>query len=300
MYYLLYTILYLMSLLPFRMLYVLSDVAFFILYHIVGYRKKIVYNNLDIAFPEKTPAEKKVIMKKFYRNLTDTFIETIKLLSISDRTFDKHISIDVKALNALADKGISIQVHSGHQMNWEYAHLAFARHVKVPWIGVYMQIKNPAMNRLFLKIRSKYHAVMLAAGDFKKSIRNYYSSQYMLALIADQNPGIPKNAQWLYFFNRPAPFLGGPEIGAIRNKTALVFVNFVKTARGYYRFEPTIITEDASDMKDGELTLLYRDFLENSIRLQPDNYLWSHRRWKIPYNSLYAKRWIDPKEAPVS
>ncbi len=300
MYYLLYAILYLLSLLPFRVLYILSDAAFFILYNVAGYRKKIVYGNLDIAFPEKTPDEKMLIMRKFYKNLTDTFIETIKLLSISDKTFDKRISIDVNAVNALAEKGLSIQVHSGHQMNWEYAHLAFSRNVTVPWIGVYMQIKNPSMDRLFLKIRKKFQAVMLAAGDFKKSIRNYYGSQYMLALIADQNPGIPKNAQWLYFFNRPAPFLGGPEKGAIRNKTAVVFVNFVKTSRGYYRFEPNIITEDASNLKDGELTLRYRDFLESCIREQPDNYLWSHRRWKIPYNSSYAKRWIDPQPAPIS
>lgn len=258
-----------------------------------------MYNNLDIAFPEKSAGEKKVIMRKFYKNLTDTFIETIKLLSISNKRFHKHISIDVSEVNALVHKGISIQVHSGHQMNWEYAHLAFSKNVNVPWIGVYMQINNSSMNKLFLKIRSKYNAVMMAAGDFKKSIRNYYSSQYMLALIADQNPGIPKNAQWLYFFNRPAPFLGGPEKGAIRNKTAVVFVNFVKTARGQYRFEPVIITENASDMQDGELTLRYRDFLESSIRKQPDNYLWSHRRWKIPYNSNYAKRWIDTRPAPA-
>ncbi len=299
MYYLLFAILYLVSLLPFRLLYILSDFAFFILYHVVGYRKNIVYNNLDIAFPEKSVEEKKAIMKKFYKNLTDTFIETIKLLSISEKIFDRHISIDVSNLNALAEKGLSIQVHSGHQMNWEMAHLAFSKNVKIPWVGVYMQIKNSSMNKLFLKIRRKFNAVMLAAGDFKKSIRNFYNSQYMLALIADQNPGIPKNAQWLYFFNRPAPFLGGPEKGAIRNKTAVVFANFVKTSRGYYRFETTVITEDASVMQDGELTLLYRDFLEESICKQPDNYLWSHRRWKIPYKSIYAKRWIDSRPAPA-
>ncbi len=254
-------------------------------------------HNLDIAFPEKSFEEKKRISKQFYKNLVDTFIETIKLLSISDKEFDKRIVIDIKACNDLA-KFKNIQVHSGHQMNWEYAHLAFAKNMKVLWVGVYKHIGNKYINRLFLKIRRKFNAFMLPTIHFTKEIRNIYDRRYALALIADQNPGLPSNAYWLNFFNRAAPFMAGAEKGAVRNNTAVVFVNFVKIKRGYYRFEPFIITENANEFKDGQLTLLYRNFLEDAIRKQPDNYLWSHRRWKWNYKKEYNRRWIDTSPPP--
>jgi KDO2-lipid IV(A) lauroyltransferase len=185
-------------------------------------------------------------------------------------------------------------------MNWEYAHLAFARNMNIPWIGIYMPISNKHIDRLFLKIRGRFDTIMVSATDFRTQMRPLYQRQYALALIADQNPGIPKNAYWLNFFNKPTPFIPGPEKGAIKNNTAVVFVNFVKIRRGYYRFEPTIITENGNEFKDGELTLKYRDFLEDSIRKQPDNYLWSHRRWKWNYEETNRKRWIDTTPPPAT
>ncbi len=298
MYKIILGILYGFSLLPMRMLYVFSDVAFFIVYRIAGYRKKVVMANLDTAFPEMSRNEKEKIASQFYRNLCDTFIETIKLISISERDFDKMFTLDISGCNRLLERGLQIQVHSGHQMNWELAHLAFARNIKTLWVGVYMRITNPHIDRLFLRIRGRFNARMVSAQDFSKEIRNIYERQYALALIADQNPGWPKNAYWLNFFSKPAPFMAGPEKGATRNGTAVVFVNFVKVRRGFYRYEPVIITEDASGMKEGELTRLYRDFLEESIRKQPANYLWSHRRWKFSYQQEYRKRWIDHSPPP--
>jgi KDO2-lipid IV(A) lauroyltransferase len=255
-------------------------------------------DNLTIAFPLKSQAEKTKIAKQFYKNLADTFLETIKLLSISADAFEKRISLDATEVNRIAAYK-NVQVHSGHQMNWEYAHLAFAKKINVLWVGVYMKINNRFIDRLFLKIRGRFGAHMVSAGNFSKEIRQVYDQRYALALIADQNPGIPKNAYWLNFFNRPAPFLTGADKGATRNNTAVVFVNFVKIKRGYYKFEPLILTENAAEYKDGEITLLYRDFLEKCIASHPDNYLWSHRRWKWGYQNEFKKRWIDKSPAPV-
>jgi len=298
MYYFFYGPLYLISLLPFFILYAISDFAFFIIYHVAGYRKTIVMANLNIAFPEKGMLEKKKIARQFYKNLVDTFIETIKLLSISDKEFDKRISIDIHECNEIA-KYKNIQVHSGHQMNWEYAHLAFARNIKTLWVGVYMNINNKYVDRLFLEVRKKFNTLMVPVHSFTKDVRSIYDKRYALALIADQNPGIPKNAYWLNFFNKAVPFMAGADKGAVRNNTAVVFVNFIKVKRGYYKFEPIVITENAGGYKDGELTLLYRDFLEDAIRKQPDNYLWSHRRWKWDYKQEYSRRWIDISPAPL-
>lgn len=293
MYYLLYGFLYLISLLPFFVLYRISDFAFFMLYYVIGYRKNIVANNIGIAFPEKTEEERKKIAKHFYKNFTDNFIETIKLLSFSEKGFVKHASINFADAKKLVDKGLNIQFHSGHQMNWEYASLAISRELTIPWLAVYMRINAKPVERLFLKIRRKFGATMVAMQTFQSQMPQLVKKQYALGLIADQNPAHAKNGYWLNFFSKPAPFLIGPEKGAMRNKTAVVFVNIVRLKRGYYHFECKVITEDGSQTAPGELTRMYRDFLTEGIRVHPDNYLWSHRRWKFDWDESLAKRWID-------
>lgn len=298
MYHIIYAFLYTISLLPFFVLYGISDVAFFLLYYIFGYRKIIVMGNLNIAFPEKTIDEKKRIARKFYRNLTDTFIETIKLLSISKKEFDRRASINMSEIIPLLDKGKTLQVHCGHQMNWEYGHQVFARGMPIRWVGVYMRINNKAMERLILKIRNVGNTVMVPLQEFGNRTHNVFKKQFGIGLIADQNPGIPSSAYWLNFFNRPVPFIPGPEKAARRNNSSVIFVNGIKIKRGFYHYKIDLITENGSEFSEGELTLLYRDYLEAAIRLNPDNYLWTHKRWKWPYNPQYKKRWIDTDPPP--
>ncbi len=299
MYYIIYAPLYLISLLPFFILYRISDFAFFIIYYVAGYRKDVVFQNLDIAFPEKTSEEKKIIAKKFYRNLTDTFIETIKLLSISDKEFNKRATMDLDACNALAAQGKNLQFSCGHQMNWEYGNWVMSQNMSVPWVGVYMKINNKALDKLFFKLRSKKGTVLVAAQEFKSRMHQVFASSYSLGLAADQNPGVPHTAYWLYFFGKAAPFVPGPDKGAIKNNAVVVFTKFIKTKRGFYKFVPTVITENGNELKEGELTLLYRDYLEATIRESPDNYLWSHRRWKWDYKKEYERLWIDRVGPPV-
>lgn len=298
MYYLLYGFLYVISLLPFFILYGISDFAFFILYHLVGYRKKIVLDNLTIAFPEKNIAEKAAIAKRFYHNFIDTFIETIKLLSMSEKEFVKRASINFAEAKKLVDKGLNIQFHSGHQMNWEYASLAISHSLTIPWLAVYMQISARPLDRLFLKIRRKFGATMVEKMKYQTMMPQLMKKQYALGLLADQNPTAPQKGYWVNFFSKPVPFLVGPEKGAVRYKTAVVFVNIIRLKRGYYHFECKAVTEDGSTTAAGELTRLYRDFLEKGLRTQPDNYLWSHRRWKFEWDASFAKKWVDNTPHP--
>lgn len=255
--------------------------------------------NLDIAFPEKSKEEKLMIAKKFYRNLTDTFIETIKLLSISDKEFSRRAVMNLDECNAIAAKGKNLQFSCGHQMNWEYGNWVMSKNIDIQWVGVYMRINNKAIDKLFYDLRSKKGTVLVAAQEFKTRMHSVFSSQYSLGLAADQNPGTPQNAYWLNFFSRPVPFVTGPDRGAIKNNTAVIFTKFVKIKRGYYEFVPTVVTENGSSLKEGELTLMYRDFLEQTIKESPDNYLWSHRRWKWQYKALYKDNWIDNVPAPT-
>jgi KDO2-lipid IV(A) lauroyltransferase len=298
MYYIIYGPLYLVSLLPFFILYRISDLAFFILYYLVGYRKKVVMDNLEIAFPEKTMEEKIRIAKDFYLNLTDSFIETIKLLSISEKAFSRRATIDLGACNQLAATGKNIQFHCGHQFSWEYTNWVISNNIHIPFIVVYMKINNKAINRIYYQLRSKKGAIFISAQEFPKRMHTLYKNQYSIALAADQNPGMLNTAYWLHFFNKPTPFVIGPDKGAISNNTAVVFLEFVKIKRGVYKVVPKIVTENAATFKKGELTVLYRDFLEAAIREHPDNYLWSHRRWKWEYQAAYEARWIDKVPPP--
>lgn len=299
MYYFIYALLYLVSLLPMFILYRFSDLACFIIYHIVRYRRDIVNNNLDIAFPEKSLAEKNIIAKKFYKNLTDTFIETIKMISASDSKMLKRVTINLDEVIELAKKGKNIQFHAGHQFNWELANWAIGKLMPIPFIGVYMRINNKSIDKIFYNMRSKTGTVLISAHDFRNSMHQLMSKQYSIGLAADQNPANTSGAYWINFFNRPAPFVTGPDKGAIRNNTAVVFFKMIKTKRGHYEFTAKVIAEEGKDFKEGEITRLYRDFLESAVRENPDNYLWSHRRWKWKFEQKHVARWIDEVEPPV-
>ncbi len=289
MYYIVYGLLYTFSLLPLSILYLFSNLAYFIIYHIAGYRKKIVLDNLRFAFPEKTEKERIGIAKKFYLNLTDTFIESIKMISISQKEVEKRSRPDFEYINELIDKGYNIHILVGHQFNWEFANLVYAKRLRIPFVGIYMPITNKILDKIFYKFRSRYGTVLISARDFKNKMHHVFKEQYILGLGADQNPGNPASAYWLNFFNRPAPFVTGPTKGAVKNNTAIVYVGFQKVKRGHYAYKMYKMAENAIDYTPQQLTVMYRDLLEKTIREDPANYLWSHRRWKYEWKPEYGE-----------
>ncbi|HEX7846411.1 MAG TPA: lysophospholipid acyltransferase family protein [Chitinophagaceae bacterium] len=288
MYYLVRGLLYGISLLPFGILYLFSDLFYIIVYYLLKYRRGIVMQNLAIAFPEKTASERKKIARQFYRNLIDTFIESIKFISISEKQLEKRSSGDFEMINGLIAKGKNIHLMAAHQFNWEFANLLYARKLSIPFVGVYMPISNKIINRLFYTFRKKYGTVLISKDDFKNKRHEVFAKQYILALAADQNPGLPGNAYWMNFFEKPAPFVTGPAKGAVKNNTAVVFVGFQKIKRGHYHFTNSLLTENGADHSPEELTKMYRDALEKLIRDDPANYLWSHRRWRWDWKEEYG------------
>ncbi|MBC7886498.1 MAG: lipid A biosynthesis acyltransferase [Ferruginibacter sp.] len=292
MYYLVYGFLYLISLLPFFMLYFLSDLVYLLLYVVIGYRKKVVMDNLALAFPEKSLGERKRIAVQFYKNFVDTFIETIKLLSMRDREFDKRCTGDFSLINQAAAKGKNIQLMGGHQFNWEFTNLLFSRHINIPFIGVVANVENKIFNRIYFKFRARYGTILIPNSSFQRQMIELMKSQYSLCLLADQNTH-PGKAYWLNFFGKPVPFIMGPHRAAVKSKPMLVYFDFKKIKRGHYHFEVFEIIENPGSFTPEALALKYRDYLESVIRKQPANYLWSHRRWKHEYHDSYEKQWID-------
>lgn len=287
-YYPVYWFLYLFSLLPLRVLYLFSDFAFFILYRVMGYRNDVVDSNLKIAFPEKTNEERKKIAKEFYLNFTDTFIEMLKMISIRESEVKRRGQCDFELINNLIEKGYNIHIMAGHQFNWEFANLVYALNLKIPFIGIYMPVGNKIMDKIFYNMRGKFGTIMISAHDFKHKMHSVFANQYLLALAADQNPSNPSRAYWLHFFGKKAPFVTGPAKGAVKNNTAVVFVGFHKEKRGHYSFKVKLITEEGINHTPEELTILYKKELERTIRENPSNYLWTHRRWRHEWKEEYG------------
>ena len=294
MYYLVYGLIYLLSLLPMWLLYGLSDALALLLYSVIRYRRSVVLSNLRNAFPEKTEKERLRIARKFYRNFTDNFIETLKLLSASRSFLEKRLVLDnPELLDYYYDQGRKIQLHLGHMFNWEIANVAIPLRTRYTFLVAYMPVENKLFERLFLHLRSRTGSVPLPATRMQRAILPYRNTLYMLALVADQSPGGPENSYWLNFFGRPTPFIRGAERGARIGDIPAVFVRIYQQGRGHYRVHLTTLAEHPRDLPEGELTRRYRDMLEEAIRLQPEGWLWSHKRWKFPWKENLSSFWIE-------
>ena len=292
MYYIVFGFFYMLSLLPMRILYFISDGIYLVVYYVIGYRKKVVMKNLEMAFPEKSNTERIKIAKAFYHNLLDSFIETIKLVSASPRFLEKRITANWEVLDPLFKSGKSCQLHLGHTFNWEWGHHVLSSHTKYQVLVVYMPLSNAVLERLMYHLRVRYGNKFIAASNMSKSMETFKDTQYLLGLVADQSPGNVSNAYWMDFFGRPTGFVSGPEKGARACNIPVLFTSIVKPRRGYYQAFLEIACEDPSALKEGELTLRYARYMEKVIRRNPEMWLWSHRRWKHSWNPAYTKNWV--------
>lgn len=299
MYYLVYGFFYLFSLMPWWFIYLFSNGVYGLLYYVVGYRKKLVMANILIAFPEKTLAERTRIAKDFYLGFCDTFLETVKMLSITEKELRKRIEATGAGLimQAVQD-GRNVQILGGHFMNWEYANHITALQFTIPCVGVYMPISNKVLDRIMLKLRSRFGTILISATGFKTEYAAYAHKQHAIILGADQKPGKFSFAYWVDFFGKPTPFVTGPEKGAKANDATVILANYYRVKRGYYRCDYTLLTSTPHELQDGEMTLRFKEFMEGAIRQNPSCYLWSHNRWKHGWRDEYAKLWIDTKPLP--
>ncbi len=288
MYYILYAILYVLSLLPLRVLYLFSNAAYVLIYHVLGYRKDVVLQNLSIAFPNKLAEEKVNIAKQFYKNFCDTFIETIKFISANERFFRRHFKADYSIVEELIKKGTSVQLHMGHNFNWELANLSFPFYIQLKTLVLYSPLQSKVFNRLLLKIRTRMGTHLIAANNMRVEMLPHRASQYIIALIADQSPPDPDKAYWVHFFNQPTGFFKGPEKAARLNNFPVVFCYFTKIKRGYYKGHAELATVAPRELAEGELTEMYARRVEELMTKNPEMWLWSHRRWKRGWKPEYG------------
>ena len=282
-YYIALPFIYLLSVLPFRALYLLSDGFYLLLYHVIGYRKKVVFANLRNSFPNKTDVEIIAIQKRFYRYFCDLFLETFKTLSISPATMLKHCSMDPAAealFNGFAAENKSIVIVMGHYGNWEWAGNTFSLRCKHQLYVIYHPLGNKHFNRLIIKMRTRFGTKLIAMKDtFREMVQNR-SHLSATAFIADQTPA-PDKAYWMNFLNQDTPVFPGTEKIAQKMNYPIVYVSVKKIKRGYYTLSADILKMPPYNAtQEGVITEAHTKRLEADIIENPEIWLWTHRRWK--------------------
>ncbi len=276
---------YLHALLPFRVLYILSDILYFFVYKIAGYRLKVVRHNLEASFPEKTKHERLTIEREFYHHFCDYFVETLKLLHISDEEMQRRMQFNnVEQIKELMKDGNSALMYLGHYCNWEWVtsiNLDFKEEGKV--LGeIYKPLKNKAMDELFLKIRSRFGSLAISKQDTFRVIvklRNE-GQQTLIGFMADQTPAWRNIHYWTPFLNQDTPVFTGVERIAKQTGFAVVYLDMEKIKRGYYKATVRLITDNPREEPENNITETYIRAMEKTILRNPAYWLWTHKRWK--------------------
>jgi KDO2-lipid IV(A) lauroyltransferase len=274
--------LYLISLLPFPLLFAFSDFINFFIQHVIKYRRKVIFDNLHHAFPEKTESELKKIAGKFYRHLTDISLEAVKMHGMTEKQMRERVKFTgLEQFEKLYDKNKSILVLSIHHNNWEWTS-GLQLHIKHQALTLYNPIRgNQALENFILYAREKWGGKCIPVHKAGRAVLefNRMGKPTLLGLVADQTPQA-SSKYWFNFLNREAPFFSGPEIIAKRTNQPIFFHQIRKTGRGKYEMIFTPIFENPKEIDSKEILLRYVRNLEKVIREEPEHYLWSHRRWK--------------------
>jgi Kdo2-lipid IVA lauroyltransferase/acyltransferase len=272
----------LISLLPFRVIYIISDFLCFFIQHIFKYRRKVILNNLHHAFPEKPEKEIKQLVRKFYCHFTDLMLETVKLHSISEKQMNKHITF--KGLDLIENyyqQGKSIIILAMHHNNWEWCSFVQTKG-KHLGLMLYNPVRgNQPMEKFLLHSREKWGGKCIPVHQSARVAMEFHRKKIPtgLWLGADQTP--QKTSKfWTVFLNREAPFFSGPEKIAAKTNQPVFFQHVRKVGRGRYEANFTLLFKNPAEVEPKKILLGYIRKMEEIIHEEPEYYLWSHRRWK--------------------
>lgn len=276
--------------LPFRLLYCISDFIFLLLYYVVRYRRKVAAKNISDSFPEKSEQERKKILRQFYRNFADYFVETIKLGHISDEEMKRRMEfVGIEEIDKVFDQGRSIAIYFSHCGNWEWAPsiTLWSRHKpsdKLVFAQVYRPLKNEWFDQYFLKLRSRFGSVSfdkkMVFRDLLKLKRDNILS--ITGFMSDQKPSHGDVGHIMMFLNHPTAIITGTETLARRLDLAVFYWDVDKPSRGHYRLTVRPIADHPGEMPMYSITDCYGRMLEETIRRNPAIWLWTHKRWKHP------------------
>lgn len=275
-YYLSLPFIYLLAIMPFWVLYGVSDGLFLLLYYVIGYRKKVVRTNLLNAFPDKTSEERLAIEKKYFQYLCDLILETIKRLTISPEEAVKRCTFDDASLLQKHEKFILVM---GHWGNWEWAGNSVAVLSEKPLYVVYKPLSNNYFEKLLVHMRTRLGLRLIPVKTVLREMLRLKDEPNITAFLADQTPQ-PKDAYWTNFLNQQTPVFMGTEKIARKLGYPIIYGNVRRLRRGFYEAKIEMLCENPYATNDGEISEIHTRRLEKDILSQPEIWLWSHRRWK--------------------
>jgi Kdo2-lipid IVA lauroyltransferase/acyltransferase len=266
---------------PFRVLYCFSDLLFLVFYYLVGYRKKVVFTNLRNSFPRKTEQEIAGIARKFYHHLTDILIESLKAFTMSEEAVVRRYTFGNRNIpDELYKRGRSVIVVAGHYGNWEWPGIAAGMQMMHKPIGFYKPLSNRFIDRYVRKTRVKGRARLASIANTAETFLTDWGEPAAYYMVADQSPSSVRLALWTKFLNQDTAFLHGPEKYARLHNLPVVYAQIKKVRRGRYLADFILLEENTGGTRVGEITEKFKELLEKQILETPENYLWSHRRWK--------------------
>jgi len=283
-YWLIFPPLWFISILPWKVFYLLSDFVFLIIYYVIGYRKKVVTRNLKNAFPKKSKKELKTIRKKFYQHMCDMFLEMVKSITIPNDSIKKRYAIQPEVFQKLEKSPKSYMIIAAHYANYEWSNVIDFISDKT-CVGVYKKIKNPYFEKLIKKIRGRFGSEVILNTDvikhaLLKERKPETRGKRIYGLIIDQTPKSSSKNHLVNFLGREVPAFTGAEALAKKLDLPVVYCKVTKVKRGFYEAEYVEIPHETNETSPFPITEKFYELLEEQIKERPELYLWTHKRWK--------------------
>lgn len=273
---------FLFGLLPFPLMYLFSDLVRFILQRVIGYRRKVIRDNLSKCFPQLSEKELRSLEGKVYKNLADVLLEGIKAFSMSKRQVKKrHTVLNPELAAFYIQQGKSLIALPSHFNNWEWGTLSPGLFFACPLVAFYKPLSNKYIDRFIRWSRSKFGTSLVSIYITALAFERKSATPTIYVMAADQSPTNVRKSYWVNFLGRETAFLHGPEKYARLHDIPVLYVDVQRVSRGHYTLELSVLTETPTALPEGEITRLYAERLEQAILKSPGSWLWSHRRWKL-------------------
>jgi KDO2-lipid IV(A) lauroyltransferase len=269
------------SLLPFWVLYRISDLMFLIIYYLLPYRKKLVLENLRRSFPEKQEKELLVIRRAFYRHFCDLVVESLKTFTASPAAIQKRVElINLELLERFYQEGKSVILATGHYANWEWPAITLPFHSSHTATGIYKKLSNRFFDDKLQRSRSRFGLKLMSTKEVQHFFVRHEKELCTYGFINDQSPSDPRRGHWIKFLNQDTCMLMGVEAYAVKYNLPVAYAVITKKKRGYYRYEYKLITDQPGATEKYTITEACARMNESIIRNTPAYWLWTHRRWK--------------------
>lgn len=269
------------AILPFRLLYLLSDFFYLIVFYLIGYRKNVVRQNLKESFPAMSDLEISWLTKKYYHHFCDIALESIKGFTMSRQDILKRHKIrNPEIVDEYYKNKTSVIAVPAHYNNWEWGSMSPGLHLQFDIVAFYKPLSNKWVDKYAKLSRSKFRTQLASIKETSLTFQNKVNAPSAFIMAADQSPSNLKDSIWVNFLNHETACLHGPEKYSRRYNLPVIYVDIQKVKRGYYELTLVKICDNPNELEQGVITTKYMKLLEQSILKEPAFWIWSHKRWK--------------------